>query len=217
MSNAITRLSTVNLNDYIRYLNMIPYTKLTDLELADLLRSGDEVAFKVIYQKYWDKLLVIAGRRLGDINEAEEVLQDIFLNFWKRKEKLELKISFDHYFAVAVKFEIINRLAKRSREQKRNNALVQHNSELHESLPVRFDLDLLQQQLESTISSLPPKCQLIFRLSRETDLTNKKIAEQLSISEKAVEKQVTHALKLLKSKFGPLLAVALSLSPLIRR
>jgi len=61
---------------------------------------------------------------------------------------------------------------------------------------------MLQKQLEHTISSLPPKCQLIFRMSRENEYTNKKIASELDISEKTVEKHITHALKILKTRFG---------------
>ncbi|WP_316825451.1 RNA polymerase sigma-70 factor [Pedobacter miscanthi] len=193
------------------------YTTQTDMELAALLQTGDEGAFKMIYQKYWDKLLVVAGKRLGNIDEAEEAIQEIFLNLWKRKERFELKVGFDNYFAVAVKFEVINRLAKRSRELQRNSAFVQENPSYAETMHIAFDLETLQRQLENTISSLPPKCQLIFRMSRETDFTNKKIAEQLNISEKAVEKHVTHALKVLKSKFGPLFILALLTLPNLKQ
>lgn len=207
----------VKFNQYIRYYYMTLYAKLTDIELAALLQAGNEGAFKVIYQKYWDKLLVVAGRRLGNTDEAEETIQDIFLNLWKRKERFQLKVSFDHYFAVAVKFEVINRLAKRSREQQRNNAFAQEHAAHHEPLPISFDFDALQKQLENTINLLPPKCQLIFRMSRETEFTNKKIAEKLNISEKAVEKHVTRALKLLKTRFGPLTAIILVILPVVKQ
>ncbi|SEA63508.1 RNA polymerase sigma factor [Pedobacter hartonius] len=190
---------------------MTSYNMLTDPELAVLLRNGNEAAFKVVYQTYWDKMLAVAGKRLGNLDEAEEAIQDIFLNLWKRREKFELRVNFEHYFAVAVKFEVINRLAKRSREQHRNNAFAQQNTGQFEPLQMRLDLEVLRKQLETTISSLPPKCQLVFRMSRESDFTNKKIATYLNISEKAVEKHVTTALKLLKSKFGPLLSVILYL------
>lgn len=191
---------------------MTSYLQLSDPELTALLRAGDEAAFKAVYQKYWDKLLAIAGRRLRSTDEAEDAVQDIFLNLWKRRERFELKVNFEHYFAVAVKFEVINRLAKRSREQERDHAFAQDPQEHQAPLHIGFDLELLEKQLEATISSLPPKCQLIFRMSRKPDFTNKKIAEQLDISEKAVEKHVTRALKLLKSRFGPLLTLALLLS-----
>lgn len=196
---------------------MITYTTQTDLELAVLLQTGDEGAFKVIYQKYWDKLLAIAGKRLGDIDEAEEAVQEIFLNLWKRRESFELKVGFENYFAVAIKFEVINRLAKRSREQLRNTAFANENPKYQDPVHVAFDLETLRRQLESTISSLPPKCQLIFRMSRETDLTNKKIAENLNISEKAVEKHITHALKILKSRFGPLFVYVLLILPTLKK
>jgi RNA polymerase sigma-70 factor (ECF subfamily) len=190
---------------------MTYYKKLTDPELADLLKVGDEAAFKVVYQTYWDKLLVIAGKRLGDINEAEETVQDIFLNLWRRREKLELKVNFEHYFAVAVKFEVINRLAKRSREQQRNDAFAKETPAQQLPVDVRFDLETLRKELETTINTLPQKCQLIFRMSRESNLTNKKIAEALHISEKAVEKHITTALKVLRSRFGSRFTIVLLL------
>jgi RNA polymerase sigma-70 factor (ECF subfamily) len=188
---------------------MTNYKKLTDPELADLVREGDEAAFKVVYQAYWDKLLAIAGKRLGDINEAEETVQDIFLHLWRRREKFELKVNFEHYFAVAVKFEVINRLAKRSREQQRNDAFAKEITIQQLPVDVRFDVEVLRRELEATIQSLPPKCQLIFRMSREGNVTNKTIAGQLNISEKSVEKHITHALKILKSRFGSRFAIIL--------
>ncbi|WP_426328740.1 RNA polymerase sigma-70 factor [Pedobacter sp. R-06] len=196
---------------------MTTYTTQTDMELAALLQTGDEGAFKVIYQRYWERLLVFAGKRLGDTDEAEEAVQEIFLNLWKRREQFKLKVGFENYFAVAVKFEVINRLAKRSREQLRNTAFAQENPKYAEPVQVAFDLETLQRQLENTISSLPPKCQLIFRMSRETDFTNKKIAENLNISEKAVEKHITHALKILKSRFGPLFVCVLLILPTLKK
>ncbi|MES2275411.1 MAG: RNA polymerase sigma-70 factor [Bacteroidota bacterium] len=180
---------------------MVNYAALTETELADLLRTGDEAAFGTIYKRYWDKLLVVAGRRLGDLAEAEEVVQDIFLNLWKRRETFSLRVGFENYFAIAVKFEIINRLAKRARELNRNNEFSVNLSPEAAAFE-RFDFDLLQKQLAYTINNLPPKCQLVFKMSREADLTNKNIARELDISEKAVEKHITYALKTLRTRFG---------------
>jgi RNA polymerase sigma-70 factor (family 1) len=188
---------------------MIDHTKISEIELADLLRSGDEMAFSMIYKKYWEKLLVIAGRRLNDLAEAEEAIQDIFLNLWKRRATFKLQVGFENYFAVAVKFEIINRLAKRARESTRDMEFAIDLNNIKNSSYDSFDLDVLQKQLEHTISSLPPKCQLIFRMSREAEFANKKIAKELNISEKAVEKHITFALKTLRTRFGQYLAILL--------
>jgi len=177
------------------------YATLTDQQLASLLQASDSGAFKYIFDRFWDKLLVVAAKRLESMPEAEEAVQDIFLNLWRKRETFELKASFENYLAVAVKFEVINRRAKRVRE----NALY---TEL-ESLPLptssdnpNFDLEYLRQQLEHTINSLPPKCQLVFRLSRNDDYTNKQIAQELGVTEKAVEKHISKALKALRKRLG---------------
>lgn len=174
---------------------------LNDKQLAARLREGDAEAFRVIYDRFWDKLLVVAAKRLDNMSEAEEAVQDIFVNLWRKRKVFELKVSFDNYLAVAVKFEVINRRAKRIRENIMRVEL--------ETMPVAvnddkstFDLHYLQQQLEHTINRLPPKCQLVFRLSRNDDYTNRQIAEELNISEKAVEKHISKALKILRERFG---------------
>lgn len=186
------------------------YSQYSDTKLATLLSQSDEKAFEVLYQRYWEKLLAIAGRRLQDQQEAEEVLQDIFLNLWRRRTRLTLRTGFDQYFAVALKFEIINRLAKISREGKRNEQYLHHLSPLSNTQQEKFDLDFLKKSLEDTISALPGKCQLVFRMSREQELSNREIAGELGISEKAVEKHKTNALRILRERFGNRLQIILA-------
>ncbi|PPL03701.1 RNA polymerase sigma-70 factor, ECF subfamily [Parapedobacter indicus] len=166
-----------------------------------MLQAGDSNAFKLIYDRFWNKLLVVAAKRLGSMPEAEEVVQDIFLNLWRKRETFTLKASFENYLAVAVKFEIINRRAKRMRE----NTLRVELGSLWPPVSddkASFDLAYLQQQLEQTVNSLPPKCQLVFRLSRDDDYTNKQIAQELGVTEKAVEKHISKALKVLRKRLG---------------
>lgn len=185
------------------------YHKLTDLELALLLKEGDAAAFEFLYNRYWKKLYVVASKRLSNHIEAEELVQDVFLNLWRKRESFVLKTGFDNYFATAVKFEVINRRAKRAREEIRNAEITDFKKNETAYLVELYDLEQLKKQLEETINTLPPKCQLVFRMSREEHLTNKKIAEQLAISEKAVEKHKTHALKILKARFGHYLSILL--------
>ena len=183
---------------------MPKYKSYSDEELAILLQSGDEVAFKVLYLKYWDRLFSIASKRLNDTIEAEEVVQDIFLNLWKRKSDFKLKAGFDNYFAIAVKFEVIKRRAKRLKRE----AISHRITTGHETIEAQnqdwhqYDFEQISKLLEKTINELPPKCRMVFELSRDDQYTNKKIAEALGISEKTVEKHITSALKVLNKKFG---------------
>ncbi len=180
--------------------------KLTDHELAAMLKNSSETAFGFIYKQYWHKLLAIAGNRLNDAEDAEEVVQNIFLNLWKRRETFVLKVGFENYFAVAVKFEVINQLAKQAKIARHNEAFAQSFHQSNEA-HINYDLKLLQQQLEDTISTLPHKCQLVFRMSRQAEYTNKKIAKELNLSEKAIEKHITSALKVLRKRFGQHLSI----------
>src|SRR5690606_33323304 len=163
--------------------------------------AGDSNAFKLIYDRFWDKLLVVAAKRLGSLPEAEEVVQDIFLNLWRKRETFELKASFENYLAVAVKFEVISRRAKRARDTAFQMELESRSPAIHND-KAGFDLAYLQQQLAHTVNTLPPKCQLVFRLSREDYYSNKQIAQELGVSEKAVEKHISKALKALHKRLG---------------
>ncbi len=180
---------------------MVVYDRLKDSELANLLKSGDESAFRILYDRYWSRIYVVASKRLNNSAEAEEVVQDIFLSLWRKRETFELRVGFDQYFAVAVKFEVINRRAKRVREVAGIRQLATQAPE-YALATTRVDVEELRRQLEQTVNSLPPKCRLVFKLSRENDYSNKKTAAALNISEKAVEKHITHALKILRTRFG---------------
>lgn len=195
---------------------MASYVTLSDQELADLLRNGNETVFKIIYDRYWSKLYFVASKRLNDSAEAEEAVQDIFLDLWKNRESFRLKVNFENYLAVAVKFQIIKRRAKRLRrsviEQQLGTEAELENFQSQNHDWSQYDLDELQKRLTNIVDTLPPKCKLVFNMSRDENYTNKKIAAELGISEKAVEKHVTQALKVLKTKLGLSLIFILFLS-----
>ncbi|WP_316812242.1 RNA polymerase sigma factor [Pedobacter heparinus] len=186
---------------------MSAYSPYTDQELTALLKAGDEFAFTEVYNKYWDKLFFVAAKKLNDEAEAEEAVQDIFLALWKNREHFVLKESFEHYFAVAVKFQVIKRRDKRSRHAAIEQIIsTQTEAEFLQSQArdwTQEHLEKLQTRLDLAIDTLPKKCRLVFKMSRDEDYTNKKIATELGITEKAVEKHVTTALKVLKNKLGP--------------
>src|SRR5690606_25447614 len=124
---------------------MHPYELYTDFELADLLNQGDESAFRHLYDKYWDKLFVMASNRLDDPTEGEEVVQDIFFNLWKKRETFKLQRGFDNYFAIALKYEVITRRAKRLKDKEFRELLGRSltDYETEENFH-RFDLNQLQ-------------------------------------------------------------------------
>jgi len=175
------------------------YKILDDHELAGLLGCDDEAAFNEVYLRYWDKLYVLSRHRIGDAHESEEIVQDIFCNLWRKRHTFVLQKGFDNYFSVAVKFEIINRFAKRQKAAAYEKEMSILASETDHSTLENLDLTELLRQLQTNISSLPEKCRIVFQLQYEDGYTQRQIAETLEISEKTVEAHLTKARKNLRN------------------
>src|SRR5258708_29149835 len=97
---------------------------LDDDRLVELLRSGNDAAFTEIYNLYWKKLFTVAANKLNhDLKLAEELVQDIFLDLWRRRETLEIKTSLSLYLAAAMKYKIIEASLKKKRIKEYNQAI----------------------------------------------------------------------------------------------
>src|SRR5690606_1082345 len=89
------------------------YQHNTDKELVAKLRQGDEAALSEIYERYWDKLFVVAANRLGDQQEAEECVQDVLYKLWRLRETLFIENdNLSAYLAVGVRNQVFNRRLK---------------------------------------------------------------------------------------------------------
>lgn len=190
---------------------MAAYSKYTDQELSSLLKQGDHAAFTEIYHRYWRKIFVVAHKRLGGQEEAEEIVQELFLNLWRKRESFQLTTGFQNYFAIALKFEILDVMRKWANVLKYENELSLTYTEADESMLRNADLQELKQKIQLTINALPEKCQLVFRLKHEQGYTQKQIAEEMDISEKTVEAHLAKARKKLKGNIGGLFEVILFL------
>ncbi|MES1249177.1 MAG: RNA polymerase sigma-70 factor [Chitinophaga rupis] len=176
-----------------------PYDFYSDDELLALICNSDETAFSVLYNRYWDKIFYIAAGRLNDPVLAEDIVQDVFTDIWKRRDCLDIKGNVGAYLAVAVKYRIINMQVRMQRAEKYRKEIL--STENSDSQDVANDLPFkeLQQQLEKHITLLPEKARLAFRLSRESGLPHKEIARIMNISEKAVERNIARALQSVRS------------------
>jgi len=165
---------------------MRDYSSHSDQELIGLLKDGDERAFDGLYYRYWERMLHFAHQKTGNFMDAENVVQEVFVSLWNRREVLDIKSDFSHYLIVSIKYRIIRLLEK---QRSLRIALEQDLSSidiLDDSTQQYLELEELKAQLEKHIGQLPEKAALIFRLSKEEGLTHKQIADQTGISERAV-------------------------------
>ncbi len=181
--------------------------KKDDSTLVLLLQAGNLRAFDVIYNRFWERLYVAANRLLEDEGVSKDIIQDIFIDLWNRRASVQIN-NLNAFLYKAVKFQI----AKQLRNRPINHIHLQLISELKSSYRTEDALlfSELNEQIEQVVSTLPPRCQEIFRLSRFEHLSNKEIAHRLGISVSTVENQINIALKTLRSNLDYALTLFLS-------
>jgi RNA polymerase sigma-70 factor (ECF subfamily) len=178
------------------------YSEHTDEYLLQLLTSEGKDAFYEIYNRYWEKLFVVATYRVGNPHEAEEVVQDVMLNLWRRRHEIRIGYSLATYLAAAVKYEVIDRLAQRKRLQQFQTSAATTLSGIDRSTEDRLEFSALQDRLAKLVKALPQQCRLVFTLSREDGLSQREIAEHLKISENTVESHMKKALRRIRIGLG---------------
>lgn len=185
-------------------MNIYNYNILDDKVLTALLQNGDEHAFTEIYNRYWDKLFAIAANKLKDLDEAEEIVQDIFVSLWKRREESGTIDTLSPYLAVSVKYRVIKYLDKQTNRQRYADQQ-QTTALADDSTQQWLEFVELRSRLAIFVADLPEKCRLVYRLSRESGFSQKRIADELGISEKTVEAHLGKALKTLRARLSSFL------------
>ncbi|WP_170120686.1 RNA polymerase sigma-70 factor [Dyadobacter jejuensis] len=183
----------------------------TDPELVQAIRKGDERAFEVAFRTYYERLCQYAGSLLKDDDEAEEVVQTVFLNIWEKRESLEITLSLKSYLYRAVHNYCLNRFKhnaiKKTHQEYSRHILTPH----HDSVTEAIQSQELEEKIEMAISKLPEQCQVTFRMSRFEELRYQEIANQLGVSIKTVENQIGKALRILRQELADYLPTVVGL------
>lgn len=184
---------------------MIAYHSLSDLELVDLLRSGNQNAFAEIYERYFGLLYLHAYNRLRDKDEAKDLVQELFSSLWMRRGNLAPKSNFSNYLYSWIRNSVLNSIAHKRVEEKYLASLPDWFDESESSTEHRIRERQLAAIIEKEIQALPPRMREVFELSRKAYMNYKEIAEKLNLSEQSVRSHVKNALKILRVKLGILI------------
>ncbi len=180
---------------------MSDYSTHNDQELIKLLKAEDHIAFNEIYKRYWKKLFTIAANKLDDLSEAEDIVQQLFVSIWERRNELEIASSLSSYLAVAVKYRIFKSLAKQSRiSHFSDEQAAQTVFEIEDNSTQNWlEFQEVRSRLNQLVATLPEKCRLVYQLSKEQGYSQKQVAEKLDISERTVQAHMSRAYKTLKT------------------
>lgn len=168
---------------------------ISDEVLLERFSKGDELAFSLIFKKYSSVLYTSAYNLFRNKQACEDMVQELFVELWEKKHRLKIQ-TLKSYLFVAIKNKAL--MGIRSGKVFMDEGVLAGICSKYET-----DQKLITKELTTllyqSIDKLPKKCQLVFKLSRFEELTNREIAERLNISVKTVESQMTIALSRLKN------------------
>ena len=172
------------------------YKLLSDELLMKLLVVGDGGAFEEIYRRYFNKLLRTAQFKIHSKEIAEELLQDLFISLWEKRDKIVID-NLEAYLNTSLKYLIINHI-RRQLLQDRFIEYAANKNEPAETVDESIAFNELSVAIERSIEKLPEKTRQIFTLNRLEYKSVREISEQLSIPERTVEYHITQGLKILR-------------------
>lgn len=192
----------------------VRYSDKGDKELWQLVQSADDTrAFAELHLRYAAQLHALAFRKLGDGDVSEDLVQDLFVGFWVNRGAIHIERAFNSYLFSSLKNRIISYL--RTQMAKTSIPL----DALGPSEHVAYSYNQVQEWIHAAelqeiylieLDSLPPKSREVFELSR-SGLSNREIAELLSLAEKTVEFHVSKCLRVLRHKMKYLVGMLIIL------
>lgn len=168
--------------------------KEQDEKLLNKIQTGDEAAFQLLFEKYYQQLCYSAYKICADEHKSKDLAQEVFLDIWKRRANLNIHTSFQAFLRRAVTYKAIDYVRAQKLDMKETIDLGSAPERSHQNL----ELNELKELIHRTAEKLPERCRIIFFMSRFEEMSHKEIAAKLEISEKTIENQITKALKILR-------------------
>jgi RNA polymerase sigma-70 factor (ECF subfamily) len=176
---------------------------IDELFLLSKLKEGDIKALEVIFNKHYGNLCLYLLLLFKNELLVEHIAQDIFIYLWEKRETIEIKTSLESYLYTAGRYKALNQIRDAKRHEIIRKNMFAPDAEYINELDSILEVHELKKIIEEAINTLPARCQQIFRLSREEDLSYKEIAELLNVSVNTVEGQMAIALKKLRTILKP--------------
>lgn len=168
-----------------------------DQVLFEKVKKDDLKAFETLFRTYYAQLIRYGMSMVRDESVAEEISQEIFMYLWEKRKEIQLKSALKSYLFTSVRYKSINYI-KLELPKLQATTDLEGISGISEPPMTTSETDLLKARVQHAIDQLPDKCRNIFVLSRYGGLTYKEIADELDLSVKTVENQMTIALKKLR-------------------
>ena len=181
-----------------------PFIENVITQLVNRLIDGDVNAFEKIYRGYFSKVLSFVYRFSLSREDTEEVVQDVFLKLWEKRNSVNREKNLDTFLYVIAKNLVIDRIRTlvASRKRLQQLRISQENDIPQNATEQLVNFYELKEIIEQLIDELPTRRRMIFKMNREKGLYYKEIADLLNISQGTVEKQMSQAIHTLKTSLA---------------
>jgi RNA polymerase sigma-70 factor (ECF subfamily) len=194
--------------------------KTIDEILLKRLVDADYNAFNEIYDHYWDMLLRIAIKKIGDVDLGMDIVQDLFVDLWQRRYTITIHTGLRAYLISALYHKLFQHFRKQGIHEKH---IDQYKLLVHDRLQEIFTVNGYEENythvlvaIEQSIEDMPDRMRVVFNLKYQRSLSNLEIAEQLGISLQTVKNQLSKALGLVRThmqqqQLNPMLYLSVTL------
>ncbi|UCS92118.1 sigma-70 family RNA polymerase sigma factor [Echinicola marina] len=172
------------------------YTYSSDKEILDRIKNNDAMAFRVLFEHFWESLFAAALKRIKSQDLSKDIVQEILADIWNRRHSLEIKSSLKSYLHTAVKYHVLKVYQQNRMLEEFDISRAFQHSDTDNHLAFNELLDTL----EIALDKLPERQQLIFRMSRYDGLSSQEIAEKLNLSEQTIFNNLHKTLSTLRTE-----------------
>lgn len=181
--------------------------ELKEQEIIDKLRNGDELGLRQLFDLYYTPLCVLSLKYIDSFEQAEDIVQNVFIDFWEKKRFFLISLSLRSYLFTTVKNNSLFFLKQNSRIH--FECLEdQYDIQMDEILEVE-DLEKKKEQLYKELDNLPSQCRRVFEAIVFENLRYKEIAKELDVSVNTIKTHYSRALKQLRSSLNIIIFILL--------
>ncbi len=188
---------------------MQPSTGLSDAELIRLIKQGDRAAFTEVYKRYAESLAGFAASKLYDLDDARDVLHDLFVKLWEDRYTITVDDNLRSFLFAAIRYKIIDKIRRNVTRQEYDVLLQALAEPQANGIEQLLETKELQQLVDQSLEQLPARTKQIYQLSRNEHLSITEIAQRLDLSEQTIKNQLSIALKHLRQAIAGLGILAL--------
>jgi RNA polymerase sigma-70 factor, ECF subfamily len=187
----------------------------SNLPHLNSFKNGDEQAFELIFQNYYERVVGFCLQFIPDSDESKNIAQQAFIKLWLNRSDVQTVNGIRAFLYTAAKTECLNFMRhKKYIIGHQKNVLQEKEKRMNQEILESFQFDRLEymeleEMIQTAIEKLPEKCRQVFEKSRFENKKNQEIADELGIAVKSVEGNITRALKFLRKELQDILPLVM--------